>query len=100
MTFAELERAIASKRRVEKIRAQERASFDYIQAELIGKSIARIYSSSAKMPNIADAYPSLFDKQEIEEKQAEAKAQAFALKLKMFAHAHNTRLQGANNVNE
>lgn len=100
MTFAELERAIESKRRVEKIRAQEKASFDYILAELIGKSIARIYSSSAKMPDIATAYPSLFDKQEIEEKQAAAKAQAFALKLQQFAHAHNTRLQGANNVNE
>ena len=60
MTIAEFDRAIASKKRVEKMRAQEQASFDYILADLIGRSIGRIYSSNTKLPELAEAYPSLF----------------------------------------
>ena len=91
MTLAELERAIQSKRRVEKIRAQEKASFDYILADLIGRSIARTQSSANKMPEISEAYPSLFDSQEIEEKKAEKKAELSVLRFKLFANAHNEK---------
>ena len=58
MTMAELERAIESKKRVDKLRLQEKATFDYTLANLIGKSISRIYSSSNKMPDISEVYPS------------------------------------------
>lgn len=91
MTLAELERAIASKRRIEKIRAQEKASFDYILADLIGRSVARTQSSANKMPEISAAYPSLFDSQEIEEKKAEKRAELSALRFKLFAKAYNEK---------
>ena len=91
MTLAELERAIQSKRRVEKIRAQEKASFDYILADLIGRSVARLQSSANKMPEISEAYPSLFDSQEIEEKKAEKKAELSVLRFKLFANAYNEK---------
>ena len=98
MTFAELERAMSSRRRVEKVRAQERASFDYILADLIGKSVSRIHSSSNKMPDIADAYPSLFNIEEFQEQRAEKQAELSALRFKLFAQSFNQRFsQGGSN---
>lgn len=91
MTIAELDRAIASKRRMEKLRAQEKASYDYILADLIGRSIARIHSSSNKMPEISEAYPSLFVASEIREKQQEKKAELSALRFKQFAASYNKK---------
>ena len=98
MTFAELERAMNSRRRVEKVRGQERASFDYILADLIGKSVSRIHSSSNKMPDIADAYPSLFNIEEFQEQRAEKQAELSALRFKLFAQSFNQRFsQGGSN---
>lgn len=98
MTFAELERAMSSKRRLEKLRAQERASFDYILADLIGKSVSRIHSSTNKMPDIADAYPSLFTSEEFQEQRAEKQAELSALRFKLFAQSFNQRFsQGGSN---
>jgi hypothetical protein len=91
MTFAELDRAIASKRRIEKVRAQEKASFDYILADLIGRSVGRIYSSTTKIPEISEAYPSLFDTKFMEEKKQEKKAELSALRFKQFANSYNSK---------
>lgn len=91
MTLAELERAIASKRRVQKIQAQEKASFDYLLAELIGRSVARIQSSANKMPEIGEVYPSLFDTEEIKQKKQEKKAELSALRFKLFAESYNKK---------
>lgn len=93
MTIAELDRAIASKRRMEKLRAQEKASFDYILADLIGRSISRIHSSSNKMPEISEAYPSLFVASELQEKQQEKKAELSALRFKQFAASYNKKFK-------
>lgn len=93
MTVAELERAIHSKQRVQKVKAQEQASYDYILAELIGRSVARIYSSANKMPEISEVYPSLFDSQEIEAKRSAAKAELSALRFKQFANSFNKRFE-------
>ena len=46
------------------LEAQEKATYDYILADLIGKSVSRLYSSSNTMPDIAEVYPSLFDSKE------------------------------------
>jgi hypothetical protein len=91
MTFAELERAMSSKRRLEKLRAQEHASFDYLLADLIGKSVSRIHSSANKMPELAEVYPSLFDSEEVQEKRAEQKAELSALRFKLFTQSYNQR---------
>ena len=93
MTLAEVIRAIKSKKRQEKAKAMEKATFDYIQAELIGRSIARLYSSSAKMPPIQEVYPSLFDNEEIEKQEQERKAKQFAERLKTFSQTFNRKLE-------
>ena len=97
MTIAELTRAMRSKNRIRKQQAQEKASYDYILADLIGRSIGRIYSSSTTIPEISEAYPSLFDDKEIEEKKAAKKAELSALRFKQFAESHNKRFQGREN---
>lgn len=92
MTIAEFDRALESKRRVEKRKAQEKASFDYILADLIGRSIGRIYSSSTKLPELAEAYPSLFDTKEIEEHKQQKRNELSALRFKQFANFHNNKI--------
>lgn len=93
MTLAELERAIESKRRVQKESAQERAVYDYTLADLIGRSIGRIYSSSANYPNISEVYPTLFDTQQVEEAQANRQAELSAIRFKQFAAAFNSNFK-------
>ena len=94
MTIAELKRAIEAKKRSQKREAEEKASYDYILADLIGRSIARIYNSSAKMPDIATVYPSLFNTQEIEEQRAAKQAELSILRFKQFANFHNQKYKG------
>ena len=93
MTLAEAIRAIKSKKRVEKARAMEKASFDYIQAELIGRSIARLYSSSARMPQIQEVYPSLFDNEEMEKQRQQKKMELSVLRFKTFAQTYNKKYE-------
>ena len=91
MTLNEIRRAIESKQRVEYRRQQERASFDYILADLIGRSVARAFSSSNKMPDISAVYPALFNNEEIQEKKQEEKNKLSALRFKQFAQAYNKK---------
>ena len=99
MTIAELERFFASKQRMEKLRAQEKATYDYTLAELIGRSIARIYNSANHMPEISDVYPTLFDSEQIQAQKAEKQAELSALRFKQFAQSYNQKFltkEGAN----
>lgn len=91
MTLAELERALDSRRRTEKARLKEKATFDYRLADLIGYSMARAYSSANKMPELSAVYPELFTSQEIKEKQEQQKAELTALRFKLFANAYNKK---------
>ena len=100
MTLGELTRAIESKKRIQKTEAQERASFDYILADLIGRSVARIYHSSNKVPDIAEVYPSLFNSREIEEQKATNKAELSALRFKQFADSYNKKFKEVANKDE
>jgi hypothetical protein len=100
MTLAELTRAMQSKNRVKKMQAQEQATFDYILADLIGRSIGRIYSSSTTIPEISAVYPSLFDSKDIEEKKAEKKAELSALRFKQFANSFNAKYKGGAKADE
>ena len=94
MTIAEINRAIESKARVKRQEARERAQYDYILGDLIGRSMARLYGSSNKYPALADAYPSLF----VEEKEAleEERNNISILRFKQFAQNHNKRFEEAN----
>lgn len=91
MTLAELDRAIASKKRIQKQQAQEKASYDYILADLIGRSVSRIYNSSNKLPEISAVYPTLFDIKDIEQKKTDTKMQLSALRFKQFAQSFNEK---------
>ena len=91
MTIAEIERAIDSKKRMQKAQAQEKASFDYILADLIGKSISRIYSSTNEMPDIAQVYPTLFNTEDIEQAKAEKQAELSVARFKQFAKSFNSK---------
>lgn len=94
MTIAELQRAIDSKERLYKIHEQERATHNYILADLIGRSMARLYSSSAQMPPIGDIYPTIFDTKELEEKKKEKQAELSAIRFKQFANTFNAKFKG------
>jgi hypothetical protein len=92
MTYGELERALQSKARVMKREAQEKASYDYILADTIARSMARLYSSSASMPEIGELYPTLFDTKDLAEKKQQKKAELSALRFRQFADFHNKKI--------
>lgn len=93
MTIAEIQREIASYNRIRRLEAREKATYDYILGDLIGRSISRVYSSSARYPEIGEVYPSLFDTEEIEKAKQEKKAQLSALRFRQFAQSHNKKYE-------
>jgi hypothetical protein len=93
MTLGEVERAFKSKKRVQEAHEKEKAIYDYILADMIGRSMARIQSSANKMPEISEAYPWLFDTQEMQEKKQEKKDELSALRFKLFAQSHNKKFK-------
>ena len=93
MTLAEIIRAVDSKKRLQKMNAQDRAYMDYTLADLIGRSVSRIYSSSSTMPTIAEVYPSLFDSEEIEKEKQKKRDEMSILRFKQFAQSHNKQYE-------
>ena len=93
MTLAELQRLLNSKKRTLIAQQKEKATFDYILADLIGRSVSRIYSSSSKMPEINKVYPTLFDSDEIEEAIQKKKDELSAVRFKQFAENFNKRFK-------
>lgn len=91
MTIAELIRLVDSKKRTQEREAREKAAADYKLADLIGRSISRIYSSSAQYPSIADAYPNLFTQEEVEEKLQAKRDELSVLRFKQFTQFHNNK---------
>lgn len=96
MTIAELERLIISKNRVRKRELQEKATLDYTLADLIGKSVSRIYNSSNTMPEIETIYPTLFDSKEMQAKRQEKQAELSAIRFKLFAESFNKKFAQTN----
>ena len=78
----------------QKIEQQKQASFNYILADLIGRSISRLYNSSNKMPTIAEVYPTLFYNEQIEQAAQQRKTDLSVLRLKQFAQFHNSKIKG------
>lgn len=93
MTLAEVNRVVESKQRVDKRKQQEKASFDYILADLIGRSVARVYSSSNKLPAIEEVYTSIFDAKELQDQKEAKQAELSALRFKQFAQAYNKKFE-------
>jgi hypothetical protein len=93
MTFAELNRLVTSKQRVAKMKAQEKASYDYLLAALIGRAYAASMSSSIEFPAIEEAYPSVFDVEQKRQEKQERINQLSALRFKQFAQSYNTKFK-------
>lgn len=94
MTLAELSRLIESKKRIKKRQEQEKAVFDYTLADLVGRSVARVYNSMNKLPEISEAYPTLFDSEDIQERKQEKLDELSAARFKQFAQAYNNKKGG------
>lgn len=92
MTVGELDRSIKSKIKTKKIRDQELALHNYILGDLIGRSMARLHSSSVTYPKIYEVYPSLFDEDEYEQKRQERITEESIQRLKQFAESFNKRM--------
>jgi hypothetical protein len=93
MSFAELNRALSSRKRIIKQQAQEKASFDYILADLIGRSVGRSFSSSNKYPDITEVYPALFNDSQIQEQRENIQNELNIARFKQFAESHNKRFK-------
>ena len=93
MSIAEVQRAIKAKAKAIENQEKKQASFDYILADLIGRSVARVYGSNNKMPTLAEAYPSLFDAAAEQEAIQEQKAKLSAIRFKQFADSYNKRFK-------
>ena len=93
MTLAELIRLVESKKRMQLLQAKEKATFDYVLADLIGRSVARLHSSANRFPTIAEVYPTLFTPEEVEEKIQVKKDELSALRFKQFAQSYNKKFK-------
>ena len=93
MTIAELDRLFESKARQQKLRLQERASYDYILAMLMGRAFASTMSNEATFPELHEVYPSLFTSEIHEEIKQERLDELSALRFKQFANFHNKRYE-------
>ena len=91
MTIDELERAFKAATRRRENEMKIRASLDYRLADLIGRSVARVYNSNNKMPELTEAYPGLFDEQKIVETKQDQKMKLSAIRFKQFADAFNKK---------
>ena len=95
MTISEVIRAIESDKRVQKERARDKASFDYILAGLITKGVGITLGSKQTFPPIEEVYPSLFTDQREEEQRKiqEQKNNLSTLRFLQFAQSYNQRFK-------
>lgn len=68
---------------------KEQAFFDYVLGDLVGRSMARVYGANNQYPKIYDAYPSLYNKEEMERKDMERRTELSALRLQEFLKSFN-----------
>lgn len=95
MTFGEIHREVNSKIRVRKLQTQEKATHDYILAQLITKGVSKVLGDKSNYPSIEEAYPGVFD-DVIAEKKAKAEEQRMnlsALRFKQFAQSYNSKFK-------
>ena len=94
MTFAEVGRAMDSKRRVIEFEDKRRANLVYTLADLIGYSVGRIHNSNNTMPSIEEAFPYLFNTKEEQERKEALKVAKFKAQLLQFTNSHNDKMRG------
>ncbi len=102
MTLREIERAVVSKVRVRKLEAQERATYEYIQASLIIKGVGLALGSKEEFPTVEQAYPGIFDDlaQQKQDELKQKKDELSALRFKQFAQSYNKQWEVPKENNE
>ena len=102
MTFAEIHRAVDSKKRVQKLQTQEKATYDYILAQLIVKGVSKVLGDKSNYPTIEEAYPGVFDNVIAEQKAKieEQKMSLSALRFKQFAQSYNSKFKNKEVAND
>lgn len=93
MSIGEVARYINAQDRLVRIRNQERASYDYILANLVIRGVSITLGSKESYPTIEEVYPSLFEdiKEEQKTKVEEKKMELSALRFKQFAQSYNSK---------
>ena len=94
MTLAEITRAVDSYNRKKRREEQEKASYDYILADMIGRSVALLFNGNNRFPEIYTVYPTLFDNKEIQEREQQARMEMSVIRFKQFAQAYNQKRGG------
>ena len=71
------------------------AILQYIQADIIGASVARLMSKSAKFPPLEKVYPNLFEPvlDEMEIAKQNRRNELSIERMKIYAAAHNRKRQ-------
>ena len=102
MTFAEIHREVDSKVRVKKLETQERASYDYILANLIVRGVSKVLGDKSDYPAIEKAYPGVFDDviAETEAQLEEQRMNLSALRFKQFAQSYNSNFKNKEVAND
>jgi hypothetical protein len=93
MTPGEVVRLANSRARVRRLEAQEKASYDYILANLIVQGVSITLGGKNQYPTINEAYPDLFDDM-AKRKEAEIqqkKDNLSALRFRQFAQSYNNK---------
>lgn len=91
MSIAELIRAVNSAKRRRREKERARANYDYTLADLIGRSVSRVYNSANTMPAISEVYPALFAAEEVTEETQKKQDELSAARFKQFADNFNKR---------
>lgn len=74
------------------------AQFDYMLANLIGVSVARVVSKEAEFPSIEKVYPTLFTAEEVSKEQEKVKEEEAKItnsknRFLEFAMKHNAKIR-------
>ena len=95
MTPGEVVRAVESYNRRTRIETQEKATFDYIQANLIVKGVGVVLSGKGSVPTIQEAYPGIFDNlvEQQEQELNKQRDQLSVLRFKQFAQSYNSKFK-------
>lgn len=65
----------------------------YNLADMVGRSVARAFTSKNTFPPISEFFPALFDSETEQEKLQEKKDELSALRFRQFAQSFNKSLQ-------
>lgn len=70
---------------------EEKAYFDYIEAQLIGISVSRLFSSSSNYPKLHEVYPTIFKNDPQIEEENQQKTDISVIRFLQFAELHNQK---------